>query len=232
MVTSSRLGLAAALAVIVARATVAGAAADAPAARAPDLRSQRARALDSLRRAEIAGELQRLGGEVDWRRHSLSELQDFRDRAAAALELGARFGISVDWRRTTLPVLRDIGLRATQSALLASEHGVTVDWRRFSLRQLEELQRTMARLDPGRAPLDHDGLMSAGRLSAQGPARPGADDPDAVMEPAFTGEPARAWTRLAMSPDDIDGVLEPEFMPAPPEMTISPFIDDDAALEP
>jgi hypothetical protein len=242
MLLCRRLGLVATLAFFMAfflamarapLAGAAGAAADEAGPPGPDLRAERAQALDSLRRAEAALELERLGAAVDWTKHTLSELQDFRDRAAAAIELQARFGIAVDWRQTSLPALRDIGLRATKSALLARQHGVTVDWRRYSLRQLEGLQRTMARLDLGHAPVDRGRVMPPERGLARNHRGGLADDPDALMEPGFMVEPATAWARLATPPDDVDGVLEPAFMPAaPPEMTLSPFMDGDAVLAP
>jgi hypothetical protein len=209
----------------------AGLARAAPQSASAEPRSRHQREIEELQRQDLAGWLAYWGVPVDWSRHTLAELADWRDRIQAAAVLRDAFAVYVDWHGTSLAELTDMRLRAAKAAGIAGAYGIQVDWLRYSWADLEDLRQHIGHLASVRAP--SGGVAGLGR-------RPG----DALAAPAeFAGPgtraPSGASRRLLLR--DPDAIMEPSFAPKASLISTAPkgggrgrsrALDPDAILPP
>jgi hypothetical protein len=185
--------------------------------------AEKRRALDDLKRQDLATALALRGVSLKWQDYDLTQLADWRDRIDAAYALHAQHGVDVDWRVTSLPVLSDMRVRAAKASELASAYGITVDWRLYAWGDLERLRLSAARASRGTPST----LTAGDRLApfgSVGPARrlgTRPRDPDAIIEPTFAFDSPSVWARPfgRQAKEDPDAILVPAFVtaPSPPE---------------
>jgi hypothetical protein len=88
----------------------------------------------ALERQKIADEVREYGAYVKWREHSLSEMQDVRERCVLAYGL-RHYGARVNWEEHTVEELEEFGNRLQLREYLRGK-GVEVDWRRTSSKEM------------------------------------------------------------------------------------------------
>jgi len=216
----------------------AGLARAAPQTAAAEPRSRHQREIEELQRQDLAGWLAYWGVPVDWNRHTLAELADWRDRIHAAAVLRDSFAVYVDWQGNTLAELTDMRLRAAKAAGIAGVYGIQVDWLRYSWADLEDLRQHIGHLASVRAPSGGmaaaigarpgDGLATPGAFAASDTRAPsGASrrlllrDPDAIMEPSFAPKGALASTAPKGGGRGRSRVLDPDAILPPTFATFS-----------